>query len=309
MKPTERHTLYLLGTGTPTPTKSRFGTAYVLQIGRDFLLFDCGPTTTYKLVSADLWPTQIDYLFLTHHHFDHNADLPCFLLCRWDQSTGQENVLQVFGPSPTKKIIQKLIGPDGAFADDWKARVGAPVSQSVHANRGGSLPRPEPRLEVKEVGPGEILRHERWNVTAVQVHHVEPWLQSLAYRVETDRGSIVFAGDTGPCAPLTNFAQGVDVFVANCWNHQKTMDNDGEAPGQTGTLDAARFARDSGADVLILTHTGPNLCRPGSRERAIRDIAAVFDGNIVFGEEGMKLDLWQRQNGPSVAKPSSPPDS
>jgi len=82
------------------------------------------------------------------------------------------------------------------------------------------------------------------------------------------------------------------VFVANCWNHQKAMDEDGEAPGQTGTLDAARFARDSGANVLVLTHTGPNLCRPGSRERAIGDIATIYKGEIVFGDEGMVLNLW-----------------
>lgn len=292
---TAQHRLYLLGTGTPTPTKSRFGTAYVLQIGLDFLLFDCGPATTCKLVGADLWPTQIDYLFLTHHHFDHNADLPCFLLCRWDQSTGQENVLKIFGPPPTEEIIQKIIGPDGAFADDWKARVGAPVSQRVHANRGGSLPRPEPKLEVRDVGPGKILRNEAWNVTALQVHHVEPWLQSLAYRIDTAHGSIVFAGDTGLIAPLIDFARGVDVFVAHCWNHQMSMDSDGEAPGQTGTIDAATFARDSGADVLILTHTSPGLCRAGSRERAIRDISTVFEGEIIFGEEGMQLDLWQER--------------
>lgn len=292
MTSTDRDTLYLLGTGTPTPTTSRFGTASVLQIGCDFLLFDCGPAATAKLVQAGLWPTRINWLFLTHHHFDHNADLPCFLLCRWDQSTGQERVLQVFGPPPTGKIIEKLIGPDGAFVDDWKARVNDPVSQSVHANRGGSLPRPEPRLEVKDVGPGEVLRHERWKVTAVEVPHVEPSLKSLAYRVDTDRGSIVFAGDTGPCAALSDFARGTDVFVANCWNHQEIMDNDGEAPGQTGTLDAARFARDSGADVLILTHTGPDLCTPESQKKAIRDIAALFEGDVVFGEEGMKLDLW-----------------
>ena len=294
MNVTEKDALYLLGTGTPTPTKLRFGTAYVLQIGRDFLLFDCGPATTYKLVRADLWPTQIDYLFLTHHHFDHNADLPCFLLCRWDQSTGKENQLKVFGPPPTREIIQKLIGLNGAFADDWKARVGAPVSQNVHANRGGSLPRPPPTLDVTDVDAGEVFRHRGWRVTAAPVHHVEPYLRSLAYRVDTDRGSIVFAGDTGPCAQINDFAKGADVFIANCWNHQKTMNEDGEAPGQTGTLDAARFARDSGADMLVLTHTGTSLCRPGSRERAIGDITAVYGGETVFGEEGMVLNLWQR---------------
>lgn len=295
MNTIERDALYLLGTGTPTPTKSRFGTAYVLQIGREFLMFDCGPATTWKLVRSGLWPTQIDYLFMTHHHFDHNADLPCFLLCRWDQSTGKENRLKIFGPPPTGTIIRKLIGPEGAFADDWRARVGAPVSQSVHRNRGGSLPRPQPALDVTDVAGGEVFRHGEWKVSAVPVTHVEPYLQSLAYRVDTPRGSIVFAGDTGPCKPLVDFARGAAVFVANCWNHQAAMDGDGEAPGQTGTLDAARFARESGAATLILTHTGPNLCRPGSREKAIGDIRAIYEGETVFGEEGMLLELWPQR--------------
>jgi len=285
MAGSRRNVLYLLGSGTPTPTDSRFGTAYVLQVGDEFLLIDCGPATTHKLVKSGLWPTQIDYLFLTHHHFDHNADLPCFLLCRWDQSTGKQNVLQIFGPPPTSKIIQKLIGPEGAFSDDWKARIGAPVSQSVHVNRGGSLPRPQPELHVEDVSSGEVIKHAGWRVTTAQVHHVEPWLQSLAYRIDTDEGSIVFAGDTGPCASLLDLARGTDVFVANCWNHQETMDEDGEAPGQTGTSDAARFAVESGASTLILTHTGPSLCTASSRERAIGRIAASYSGKI------MVLDL------------------
>ena len=75
-------TLTILGAGTPTPTPARFGTSYVLHVGDDYLLIDCGPATTHKLVKAGLFPTQIDTLLLTHHHFDHNADLPCFLLCR-----------------------------------------------------------------------------------------------------------------------------------------------------------------------------------------------------------------------------------
>ena len=82
--------LYILGAGTPTPTTERFGTSFVLQLDEDFIMIDCGHATTYKLVRAGLWPTQISHLFFTHHHFDHNADYPCFLLCRWDQSTGNE---------------------------------------------------------------------------------------------------------------------------------------------------------------------------------------------------------------------------
>ncbi|MEW6354831.1 MAG: MBL fold metallo-hydrolase [Planctomycetota bacterium] len=284
-------TLTLLGTGTPTPTPSQFGTSYVLNIGNDYLMFDCGPATTHKLVKAGLFPTQIDFLFFTHHHFDHNADYPCFLLCRWDQSRGQQNELRVFGPEPTRRMTEQLIGPDGAFACDWKARVGAPVSQCVHANRGGSLPRPEPSLTVKDIGPGEVTRHADWSVRAAAAQHVEPWLISLAYRVDAKDGSICFAGDTAPCDPVAELAKGADVLVVNCWDTQAAMDANGEAPGQTGTTGAATMAREAGVGKLILTHTGPRLNRPGGREGAVAEIARGFNGEIVFGQELMTLPL------------------
>jgi ribonuclease Z len=289
--------LYILGAGTPTPTPSRFGTSHVLHLDRQCAMIDCGPASTHKLVKAGLFPTQIDYLFLTHHHFDHTADLPCFLLCRWDQSTGRENRLRVYGPAPTSEITQKLIGPQGAFALDWKARVGAPVSQSVHANRGGTLPRPEPSLDVADVGPGTVLEEDGWRVTATRVHHVEPWLDSLAYRFDWAGGSIVFAGDTGPCGSLDKLAAGADVLVVNCWDHQQTMDDNGEAPGQTGTVDAARMASRAGTRMLILTHTGPQLSRPGQREKGIADIARIYRGEIIFSEELMCVDLPEATRG------------
>ena len=67
--------LYILGAGTPTPTESRFGSAYVLDIDGEKIMFDCGPAATHKLVKSGLWPTEIDYLFFTHHHFDHDICL------------------------------------------------------------------------------------------------------------------------------------------------------------------------------------------------------------------------------------------
>ncbi len=262
-----------------------------MQLDKDCLMFDCGPATTHKLVKAGLFPTNIDYLFFTHHHFDHNADYPCFLLCRWDQSVGNEHHLQVFGPAPTKWITKRLIGANGAFSHDWKARVGASVSQSVHKNRGGFLPRPKPSFKVSDIGPGKVIARNGWKVTAVKAHHVEPWLESLAYRVDSEKGSIVFAGDTAPCKSVRNLARGADVLVANCWNHQEAMDKDGEAPGQTGTLTAGKMARDANVKKLILTHTGPRLCEPGSRKKGIADIADIYRGEIIFGEELMTIVL------------------
>lgn len=284
--------LHILGCGTPTPTRRRFGTSSVLQLGEDLLMIDCGPAATHKLVKAGLWPTRIEHLFLTHHHFDHNADLPCLLLCRWDQSIGREPVLKVFGPPPTRTVVDRLIGTRGAFVDDWKARVNEPVSQKVHSNRGGTLPRPKPHVETADIGRGPVLDTGRWRVTCAEMDHIRGSMMTLGYRIASPGGTIVFAGDTGPCEALTRLSAGCDVLVANCWDLQERMDANGEAPGQTGTRDAAKMAARSGARTLILTHTGPRLCRPSDARTALTDIARVFSGRTLFARELMKVDLW-----------------
>jgi ribonuclease BN (tRNA processing enzyme) len=43
----------------------------------------------------------VDNLFFTHHHFDHNINYPCFLLCRWDQAAGRGSDFNVYGPKLT----------------------------------------------------------------------------------------------------------------------------------------------------------------------------------------------------------------
>ena len=155
-------TIHVLGAGTPTPTPTRFGSAFAMQIGDEQLMVDCGPAATHKLVKAGLWPTDIDYLFFTHHHFDHDIDYPCFLLCRWDQSNGTENDLQVFGPTLTERVTRGILDEnEGVFAHDWKARVGHPLSQRIHQNRGGALPRRPPACQCHGHRPRQGILRQR----------------------------------------------------------------------------------------------------------------------------------------------------
>ncbi|MGB1749150.1 MAG: MBL fold metallo-hydrolase, partial [Dehalococcoidia bacterium] len=239
--------LYVLGAGTPTPTPTRFGSAYVLDVEGEKIMFDCGPATTHKLVQAGLWPTDIDYLVFTHHHFDHDIDYPCFLLTRFDQSIGKENKLQVFGPTLTEKITEGVIGDDGVFSHDWRARIYHPLSQKVYMNRGGVLPRRPPQVVAKDVGVGTVHTAKNWEITSAPAEHVQPYLDSLAYRIETKGGkSVVFTGDTQPCQSIVDLAKGADVMLCMCWDDQECMDEDGEAPGQCGTTGAARMAEEAG---------------------------------------------------------------
>ena len=254
-------------------------------------MFDCGPTATHKLVKAGLFPTQIDYLFFTQHHFDHDIDYPCFLLCRWDQSTGKEQQLRVYGPTLTETVTERVIGETGAFSHDWIARVNLPLSQRVYVNRGGVLPRKPPSVAVRDVGPGLVHQAANWRVSAAPAEHVQPYLDSLAYRLDSAEGSIVFTGDTQPCDTVVNLARGADMLVCMCWDDQEVMQANGEAEGQCGTTGAAQMARDAGVKRLLLSHMGPHLSRHGPLEKGIGDVKRVFDGEVIFAEELMSVQL------------------
>ncbi len=275
--------VHILGAGTPTPTPERFGSAYVVETGDDLVMFDCGPAATHKLVKSGLFPTDVDHLFFTHHHFDHDADYPCFLLCRWDQSNGSENLLKVRGPALTEKITEGIIGEDGVFAHDWKARVGFATSQRIFENRGGTLPRPAPVVDVLET--------DNWVVRSAYAKHVQPFLDSLAYRITTETGDVVITGDTEPCESVIDLAKDAKALLSMCWDHQSDMEDDGEGTGQCGTTGAAQMARDAGVEKLVLVHRGPGLEGHESTERARAEVSQIFDGELIFADELDILDL------------------
>ena len=283
--------VHVLGAGTPTPAPTRFGSSYVVEVAGEQLMVDCGPATTYKMAKAGLWPTDVDYLFFTHHHFDHDVDYPCFLLCRWDQGVGKENRLQVFGPKLTVKITEGILGEDGLFAHDLNARMNHPASQQVYMNRGGVLPRRPPDVVARDVGPGKVYNAADWEMTSSVAEHAQPYLDSLAYRLDSPGASIVFTGDTQPCESVVSLARGADAMLCMCWDDQELMDENGEASRQCGTTGAARMAQEAEVKKLVLVHIGPHLSAHGPMEKGMADIKRIYDGEVVFSDELMALEV------------------
>jgi ribonuclease Z len=281
----------LLGAGVPTPTPRRFGSAYLLDVASRSLLIDCGPATTHKLTRAGRRTPEISLLFFTHHHFDHNADYPCFVLTRWDQDV-EQTPLRVYGPPPTAAFTRKLFSaPDGAWVDDWTARIEHPGSQRVFSSRRGTLPRRPPQIDAADIDAAFQLEEDGFSVRAAHTVHAQPFLESVAYRIDSDQGSVVFTGDTEPVDSVVELARGADMLVCMCWDTDAAMEAEGLSEGMTGTPSAATLAAQAGVRTLVLTHIAPNLDRPSVRERGLQDAAAVFDGTIVFGEELQTLDV------------------
>ena len=280
----------LLGAGVPSPAPRRFGSAYLLDVAGRSLLVDCGPAATYKLTLAGRRAPEVSMLLFTHHHFDHNADYPCFVLTRWDQDV-EQTPLRVFGPPPTAAFTRTLFGaPDGAYVPDWTARVEHPGSQRVFANRGGTLPRTAPKIDVTDIDATFVREEEGFAVRTADTVHAQPWLESVAYRIDSEGTSIVFTGDTEPVDSVVELARGADMLICMCWDTDAAMEADGLSEGMTGTRRAGALAAEAGVRTLVLTHISAHLDSPAVRKEGIREVEAAFGGPVVFGEEIMTLD-------------------
>lgn len=283
--------LHLVGCGYPPPygigAQTRHGSAFLLEVGAELLMVDCGPGTTYKMARMGIDTRKVNHVFLTHHHFDHNVDFPCFALVRWDLCSGKEPPLRVYGPPPTRLFVDQLLGENGAFHPDWNSRVKHPVSIRIFETRGGTAPRPAPSFDVREIGTGKVEKTRSWTVTAASVHHVEPTLTSLAYRFDTESGSVVFAGDCGDCPELRTLAQGADTLVIACVRIGDTNRYDGIVPG---TDAVCAIAETAAVRRVVLTHNG-GANSPAKQRPFVEAVRKTFTGEVLFPDELTTIDL------------------
>lgn len=285
--------LTLLGTGTPTPLTHRAGSSCLVELDGADLLFDCGPGCVRRLLRKGVSPTRVTDLFLTHLHYDHCVDYGYLVLSRWDQGAGRIPELTVHGPTHTRRMTDLLFGEDGVYGPDLAARTQHPGSEFIYEKRGGVLPRQRPTPDVQELADGAEVEGEGWSVKAVEVVHCQPQLASLAYRLETSEGAVVFTGDTAPTPGLTELARGAEVLVHMCHMLNGVVTDPRLTDCCSGHLDAARTARDAGVQTLVLVHLTEQLERPGVRERVVCEAGAVFEGQLVFGEDLMEIPMGQ----------------
>src|SRR5262245_37471114 len=224
----------LLGTGNPAPSLKRMGSGYLVCVGPDVIVFDHGPGSHHRLLETGTKATDVTHAFFSHLHFNHLVDFPRLLLTRWDQGAGRIPELKIFGPKPIRNVIEKLIGPDGVFGPDITARTHWDASLHVYRARGGTEPRRPPAPEVREIGKGDTIETDRWRIRVIEVPHAQPDLTCLALRLDTDAGSMVYAGDSGPSRALEKLAEACDVLIHMCSHISGSVDNEATRIGTSG---------------------------------------------------------------------------
>jgi ribonuclease BN (tRNA processing enzyme) len=281
--------LWLLGTGTPTPSVRRMCSGYLVQVGDDHLVFDHGFGAHQRVLELGFEATQVSHAFFSHHHYDHMGDYPRLLLTRWDQGAGRVPELEVYGPPGMKHITDRLIADDGVFGLDLISRTKNQASIDVFEARGGTGERARPAPRVQELQAGQTIDNGRWTVRVAEVNHFSPHLTSLGYRLDAQGQSFVYSGDTGPSRALTELAANCDVLVHMCHYLSGTAPSRTFAAFTMGHMEMAEMAQQAKVRNLVISHVTAQFDRPGLRERVVREIGTVYSGNIFFGEDLMEI--------------------
>ena len=284
----------LLGTGSPEPNANRASSGYLVNIGDDTILLDCGGGVFDRLLQADHTPSDVTHLFFSHLHSDHMMDYARLIHAAWDESADDYGrpPVKVFGPPPLKTINKKLFGKDGVFATDLSARTEHSGSQEVWLARGGSLPRAWPNPDITHIEPGyRYVSDNGWTLSSCQVPHAQPQLECLAFRIDYQGKSFVYSGDAALCSELETLAANCDVLLHWCYRQYGDQRSPTIAKLSPDPVQIAQLATRIGAGKLYLTHLRNNMDTEESHKDIRAQLSEHFSGESHIAQDLMTISL------------------
>lgn len=176
-------------------------------------------------------------------------------------------------------------------------------------------PDPSKRWTRKEtcpaMNPFEIYRDDLVRVSAILVDHFQVY-PSFAFQFDTNDGSLVISGDTGPDTNgnLQKLAKGTDVLIHEVidklWidtTFKGVKEGDPAWPlyyhtitAHTTIQDVGKVAQQCQAKTLVLSHIGPGNT-PLSRLKKAKE---NFSGKLIIGEDLMEIGVGKAHRIPSV---------
>lgn len=277
--------IILLGTGTPMLEPKRQASALLIETQDVKLLFDAGRGVTTQLVSAGIYPQQVDLVFITHHHYDHIGNLGEFLLSAWHN--GRTRPLNLYGPPGTVEIVAALF--EQVYARD--------IAFALFNQEG--LVDIRDLVQVKQVSSGLVYASDKFRVLTEYVDHGnslglsrERW-PCLGYRVEAEGKAIAISGDAVACDGLDFLARGADVLVQCCYLAEDEINNpEFERLAKyviASSKQAGQIAARNQVKKLVLTHIRPKS--ETMLRSMMQDVRREYDGEVYLGNDLMTIDV------------------
>ena len=278
--------IVLLGTkgGPRVGEAGRSNPATLLLIDDVPYLVDCGYGVTKQLITAGVALDRLRYIFITHHHSDHNLEFGPLIYNTW--ITGLPAQIDAYGPPGLTKMAKQ-------FFDYQKFDIDVRIVDEGRTD-------PRKLVTTHEISkPGIVLTNDDVKVSMCVVRH-PPIKDSYAYRFDAKDRSVVISGDTAYAPELAEFAKGADVLVhevmylpgiealLNRLPNAKRL-REHLMAAHTLPEDVGKIAAQAGVKTLVLTHFVPGDDASITDEQWAADVRKHFKGQIVVGRDLMEI--------------------
>jgi ribonuclease BN (tRNA processing enzyme) len=272
-------TLQILGSGGPAINSDRASTSYLLWIdGKARMLVDMGGGAYLRFGQSGAKLSDLALIAISHLHPDHVSDLPALL---WLSHQVRKEPLPIVGPSAGTGISGPAgndVAPDFptflARMFDEKNGAFQVMGATLGASKGNGVPLKISVADVLKSEPSTVFEGQGLKVTAFGIPHAN--MPTLAYRVETSDGTIVFSSDQNGTNPkFVDFARDADVLIMHL----------AIAAGATSPLHAApavvgRIAQQAHVGRLIVSHIGLF-----DLNAAIAELKTAYTGPLIIGAD------------------------
>ena len=248
----------VVGSGTVVPRLHRRQSCVVVRAGVETLVFDLGSGAVRGMLHSDLDPFDVDRIYFSHFHPDHTVDVvPLLFAIKYGAREERTRPLYVTGPEPFLQFWGSLLEVWGEWmAGDYATLVSElPIECPSPIDLAGCL---------VSWAPAE--------------HRPE----SIAYRLDGDRGAFVYTGDTEYSQSVVDLARGAHTLLIEC-----SFPDDAPVPGHLTPSGVARIARESGVGRVVLTHLYPAV----DNASLVSEVQRNFDGEILVAEDGLKFTV------------------
>jgi ribonuclease BN (tRNA processing enzyme) len=260
----------ILGSGGPAINRERASASYLLWVnGQARMLLDMGGGTYLRFAQSGAKLSDLALVGISHLHPDHVSDLPALM---WLSRQARTEPLPIVGPSGND------VAPDFptflARLFDEKNGAFQVLGAALGAARGNGVRLDVSVVDVAKPEPSTAFKGSDLTVTALGIPHAN--MPTLAYRVETPAGSVVFSSDQNGTNPkFVDFARNANVLIMHL----------AIAAGATSPLHAApavvgRIAREAGVGRLIVSHIGQF-----DLDAAIAELKQSYAGPLTIGAD------------------------
>jgi ribonuclease BN (tRNA processing enzyme) len=282
-----RTRIVFLGTkGGPRIGLNAANPANLVVVNDTPFVIDCGAGVSHQLVAAGVPIPSVKYIFISHHHSDHNLEYGNLFYNAW--AAGLSTPIHSFGPRGLEAMTRTY----------WELNKFDVETRIEDEGR----PDPRPLLIAKDIADdGVVLQTADVKVTAFRTPH-PPISDNFAYKFETPDGTIVFSSDTAYNPKLAEFAKGADVLVHEALylpavDRLVIKTKNGATlkkhllDSHTTTEDVGRIAAAAGVKVLVLSHFVPGDDPEVTDDDWTRDVKKNFSGRIIVAKDLMQLAL------------------